>query len=150
MSFASIFLVCICLWQIRKMGSIQKKFLTGKNGADLESLVLLLQQKIKNLENESLHASGEIKNLQKTLGFAVQKIGLIRYNPFEERQGGNYSFSLALLDSHNNGIILTNMFGRQQSRVYTKKLSDGKSETQLTEEENQAIHLANKQNIYKD
>lgn len=121
---------------------MQKNFLTGKNGADLESLILLLEQKIKSLEDESLQASGKIKNLQETLSFAVQKVGLIRYNPFEERQGGNYSFSLALLDSHNNGIILTNMFGRQQSRVYIKILAAGKSEAQLTEEEIRAIDLA--------
>ena len=122
----------------------QKKFFQGKNGSDLESLILLLERKIKNLENESQLASSEIKNLQGALNFTVQKVGLVRDSPFADG-GGNYSFSLALLNAHNSGVVLTNMYGRQQSRVYTKKLEAGKSEMPLTEEEIRAINLANHQ-----
>jgi hypothetical protein len=86
-----------------------------------------------------------IKKLENNLGFAVQKMGLVRYSPFADG-GGNYSFSLALLNQHDSGIIITNMYGRQQSRVYTKTIYQGKSETPLTEEEQQAVRLSNEKN----
>lgn len=145
-AFFSLAVSLFCLWRLLKMRKWQKAFFQGKSGADLESAILHLEQQIKNLESESLLASTEIRNLQTALSFTVQKVGLVRYNPFAERQGGNYSFSLALLDAHNSGIIITNMYGRQQSRVYTKKLEAGKSEMPLTEEEAHAINLANQNN----
>jgi len=144
LGFLSFAAALFCLWRLKKMGQWQKAFFQGKNGADLESIILQVEQKIKNLENESLLSSREIKNLQGALSFTIQRVGLVRYSPFADG-GGNYSFSLALLDGHNSGIVITNMYGRQQSRVYTKKLADGKSEVQLTEEEERAINLANNQ-----
>jgi hypothetical protein len=75
----------------------------------------------------------------------VQKVGVVRYSPFNDG-GGNYSFSLALLNAHDSGVVITNMYGRQQSRVYTKRLEKGKSELPLTEEEMRAVSLANQKN----
>ena len=69
-------------------------------------------------------------------------VGLIRFNPFNDG-GGNFSFALALLDAHNTGVIITSMYGREQNRVYTKKIVEGECENQLTDEEIQAIELAN-------
>jgi hypothetical protein len=66
----------------------------------------------------------------------------VRFNPFNDG-GGNFSFSLALLDSHNTGIIITSMYGREQNRIYTKKIEDGKSDSPLNEEEKQAVEKAN-------
>lgn len=132
------------LWRLKKLWRLQKIFFKGKTGMDLENLILILGQKIVSLENETLLASESIKKIQVSLGYTVQKVGLVRYSPFNDG-GGNYSFSLALLDANNSGIILTNMYGRQQSRVYTKKLEAGKSEMLLTEEELEAVNLANKQ-----
>ena len=71
----------------------------------------------------------------------MQKVGVVRFNPFDDG-GGNFSFSLALLDGHDNGVIITSMYGRQQNRIYTKKISQGASETALTEEEQQAMQEA--------
>jgi len=131
------------LWQTRKNNALRKIFFAGKNGSDLENVLTALVEKVRTLENENLAASEEIFKLKQTLNFAVQKLGLIKYSPFAEKDGGSYSFSLALLDAHNTGIIITNMYGRQQSRVYTKSLKEGKSESPLTEEEAQAVVAAN-------
>lgn len=142
LSFFALFAALFCLWKLKKMSRLQKIFFSGKNGQDLENLIFLLEQRLKNLENESLLNSQIIKNLQKTLSFTVQKIGVVRYSPFADG-GGSYSFSLALLNAQDSGVIITNMYGRQQSRVYTKKITGGKSEMPLTEEEAKAISIAN-------
>ena len=55
----------------------------------------------------------------------------------------NFSFSLVLLDAHNTGVVITSMYGREQNRIYTKKITNGKSDTALTDEEQQAIEIAN-------
>lgn len=144
LGLVAFFIAAYCLWKQNKLSRLQKAFFRGKTGMDLENLMLLFGQKITALENESLLASASIKNIQENLNFTVQKVGLVRYSPFNDG-GGNYSFSLALLDANNSGIILTNMYGRQQSRVYTKKLESGKSEMPLTEEEQAAVNFANKQ-----
>ena len=83
----------------------------------------------------------QLKQLRQDFGFAVQKVGLVRFNPFADG-GGNFSFCLALLDSHNTGAIITSMHGREQNRVYSKKIIRGQSEIQLTGEEQQAFDLA--------
>ncbi len=127
-----------------KFQSTQRKlnsFLLGKSGADLESLILAIQENLKSIEAENLTASNEIKELQQLSRLAIQKIGLVRYSPFADG-GGNYSFSLALLNHTQSGILITNMYGRQQSRVYVKEILQGKSDIVLTQEEQTAIHNA--------
>ncbi len=155
--FQPIVILCLCLavislgiggwaaYKITILSRAQKVFFAGKTGQDLEEALMQLIQRTTSLEDEMLAASGEIKKLENSLGFAVQKMGLVRYSPFADG-GGNYSFSLALLNQHDSGIVITNMYGRQQSRVYTKTIYQGKSETPLTEEEQQAVRLSNEKN----
>ncbi len=71
--------------------------------------------------------------------FHLQKIGLVRFNPFE-RIGGEQSFVLAFLDAENNGLIINFIYTRDGLRVYTKKVKKGKGEKhELSEEEQEAI-----------
>lgn len=136
------YLVAILAWrQNRRLNAFYKAFFKTQTTGNLDETFLALEQRIKNLETESLLNAETIKNLENGLGFAIQRVGLTRYSPFADG-GGNYSFSLALLDARNSGIIITNMYGREHSRVYTKTLIQGKSETPLTEEEMRAVNLA--------
>jgi hypothetical protein len=140
-SFLCIFGFVYLLWKLRSTQRKLNYFLLGKNGADLETLILSIQDNIKNLQAENLTASQEIQDLKQISQLCIQKVGLVRYSPFSDG-GGNYSFSLALLNHHYSGIIITNMYGRQQSRVYIKEIIRGKSDIVLTEEEQTAIQSA--------
>lgn len=72
----------------------------------------------------------------------VQKIGLVRFNPFTDT-GGNQSFALALLDGKNEGIVISSLHSRSQTRWYAKTIKDGKSdEYELSSEEKKAIEEA--------
>lgn len=73
--------------------------------------------------------------------FAIQKFGMVRYNAFEE-MGGNLSFSLALLDDHGDGVVLTSISGRTEARIYAKPVKNLESSHNLSEEEREAIQSA--------
>jgi hypothetical protein len=69
------------------------------------------------------------------------RVGVIRYNPFSD-MGGNMSFSVALLDARSNGVVISVLNDRQGSRVYGKPVEAGASPQKLSDEEQQAIGLA--------
>jgi len=66
---------------------------------------------------------------------------MIRFNPFNET-GGNQSFSVAILDGNDCGIVISSLFSRNENRVYGKPIKNGVSEFPLTDEEKEAIRLA--------
>jgi hypothetical protein len=83
----------------------------------------------------------EIDKLNDQGKYHVQKIGLVRFNPFREI-GGDHSFSLSILDSKNTGIVITGLHTRERTRVYVKAVKNGKSDVELSEEEKKAITKA--------
>jgi hypothetical protein len=95
----------------------------------------------KKLEDKTEKLSAELKELKEKNKFSVQKIGMVRFNPFSE-SGGDQSFSIALLDENKDGIIITSLYTRGENRVYGKPIKGGKSEYQLSEEEKIAISKA--------
>lgn len=81
------------------------------------------------------------RDLQRELGYSVQWVGMVRYNPFRDT-GGAQSFAIALADAHGDGIILSSLHRRDLTRVYAKPLLGWKSTHSLTEEELEAIEAA--------
>ncbi len=79
--------------------------------------------------------------LERDLRRTVQRIGLVRFNPFEDT-GGNQSFALALLDGNADGVVLSSLHARAGTRVYAKSLASGRSEASLSAEESQALEAA--------
>jgi hypothetical protein len=72
---------------------------------------------------------------------SFQRVGLVRYNPFEET-GGNQSFALALLDAAGDGWVLSSLHARSGTRVYAKAITAGRSDAGLSAEETAAIAQA--------
>ena len=95
----------------------------------------------KNLEGKIGELSARLSKLEKAEPCFFQKLGLVRFNPFKE-MGGDQSFSLALLDKENNGVIITSLNSRQGNRIFAKPLAKGASNYQLSEEEKQAVEKA--------
>jgi hypothetical protein len=73
----------------------------------------------------------------------IQKIGLIRFNPFSEL-GGDHSFCLAILDDRDSGVVITGLHTRERTRVYMKDIKHGKSSSELSNEEKKALSSAQK------
>lgn len=130
------------VWQVVSLNRLRKSFFAGSRALDLESVIIALKQELQDSRQHQKILEQALTELSHNFTFAVQRVGMVRFNPFNDG-GGNFSFVLALLDANNSGVVLTSMYGREQNRIYTKKIDNGKCDTQLTEEEQQAIKLAN-------
>lgn len=97
----------------------------------------------KALQNDFAKLKGDFAALQQKNIENLQKIAAIRFNPFNET-GGNQSFSLAILDGNNCGIVISSLVSRNENRIYGKPIKNGASEFSLTDEEKEAIALAQK------
>jgi hypothetical protein len=82
-----------------------------------------------------------VEDLELVARVAVQHVGLVRFDAFED-MGGHLSFATALLDADGNGFILTSINGRQETRIYAKPIERGSSRHHLSEEEQEAIRRA--------
>lgn len=105
---------------------------------DLKTLLeQVLADESKNQKNIQ-EIFKRITLLEEDAKLHVQKVGLVRFNPFKEL-GGDHSFSLAILDGHDTGILITSLHTRDRTRVYMKAIKNGKSESELSEEERKAL-----------
>lgn len=130
-------------WKAVSINKLKKTFFAGEKALSLESVIYSLKQELESGQNQQKILGQELAKLKAETAFAVQRVGLVRFNPFNDG-GGNFSFCLALLDRQNSGVIITSMYGREQNRIYTKSIEQGKCEIQLTDEEQQAVQKANK------
>jgi hypothetical protein len=129
----NIALFVLVFSQKKRMDSFLKK---GKK--DIGAVLAEQIQKSQNQESVSKEITLKIAELQKISKKSFQKIGIKRYSPFSE-VGGDQSFSLALLDSKNNGFIITSHFARDFNRIYAKPLSNGVSKHSLSKDEKETI-----------
>ncbi len=94
-----------------------------------------------NLKKDLEKLTQGLENLKKESKVHIQKVGIVRYNPFSN-VGGDQSFSIALLDNNNNGIVITSLYAQDSNRVYAKSVKQGQSEHSLSDEEKKAIARA--------
>lgn len=120
-----------------------KIFFKGRKTKDLEEVIAEQVKRLKNIEKEIEKIFKWNEELQKLADISIQKVGVIRFNPFKDT-GGDQSFAVALLDKNNNGLVISSLYGREGTRIYTKPIESGKSTYHLSGEENQAIVKAMK------
>jgi len=98
-------------------------------------------KQIQRLEQAARSLNATDRRQEALIEGAVRRVGVIRYDAFED-VGGRLSFSCALLDDHGNGVVMTSINGRQDTRVYAKPITDGRSPYNLSIEEEEAIRQA--------
>jgi len=96
---------------------------------------------LKNLEGDIEKLFQEIGEIKEKNKFSIQKLGIVRFNPFSE-VGGDQSFSIALLDENNDGLVVTSLYTREGNRLYGKPIKAGSSQYSLSQEEKRAIESA--------
>ena len=79
--------------------------------------------------------------LEALLQHSIQKVGVIRFNTFADT-GGDQSFAVALLDAQGNGVVLSSLHGRADTRIFAKQVQAGRSKHALSDEEQDAIRKA--------
>lgn len=115
--------------------------MTGKDAKSLEKDIVGLYEDNKFLKINVDKNKKDIRTLYKNMEHAFQKIGLIKYDAFQQ-MGGKLSFSLALLDENNNGFILNSVHSTEGCYTYTKEIKSGECAISLGEEEQQALDMA--------
>ena len=119
------------------------KMMTGVDGANLERMLIGHIDETKAIAEENKRLKGECKRLDDLLQLAITRVGVVRFCAFED-MGSDLSYAVALLDSHDDGVVLSSIFGREDSRGYVKPIKGGKSKYALTQEEEQALAKAMK------
>ncbi|MFH1780643.1 MAG: DUF4446 family protein [Candidatus Nealsonbacteria bacterium] len=108
-----------------------------KEPQDLKEVLNIL----KKIEGDFEKVSKELADLKQANKKNLQKVGMVRFNPFRE-SGGDQSFSIAALDASHNGFVITSLFSNGANQVYAKPISNGVSVYSLSQEEKEAINKA--------
>ena len=138
---ALIVLSVIQLVKYRKLKEKYDLFMRGKNAKSLEKDIIKLFEDNKTIEEEQEKARKDIRDLNKRLAYCYQKIGLVKYDAFNQ-MGGKMSFCLCLLNDKNNGFILNSVHSTDGCYSYTKEVSRGECELELGDEEKKALDMA--------
>lgn len=138
---AAIILLIITLCKLKKLRRRVDTLTRGKDAESMEETILDFFEKIESLEASEEKMNCDIKNIKENLKIAYQKTGLVKYDAFREMSGA-LSYSLALLDKQNNGVLISSMYSREGCYTYAKNIIDGKSEINLSEEEAEALKQA--------
>ncbi len=110
----------------------------GRSLHDLLSGYAAAMQRATERMDEIESAHGVIEGRTRR---SLQHIGLVRFNPFEDT-GSDQSFAIAMLDDQRDGVVLSSLHGRTNTRVFAKPVTGGTSQHHLSEEESQAIRIA--------
>lgn len=114
------------------------KIVRSSKSGNLKGLLDKTMKTEESNKGEITQLKKEIKRLEYDGSFHIQKLGLVRFNPFAET-GGDQSFCMALLDGRDTGIVITGLHTRIRTRIYMKKIVNAKSEHALSAEEKKAI-----------
>ncbi len=93
---------------------------------------------VRKVAGRTEEMESQVEYLLQNLPFLVRHVGLVRFSPFHDT-GGDQSFSMAILDGRGDGIVVSALHSRQESKLYAKPIVGGTSRYSLTEEEKQAI-----------
>lgn len=136
-----LILTIVNIVQMRKLKKGYKAFMTGKDAKNLEDTLIKRLEQVDTLVESNDENNKNIKALSTNMQLTYQKMGLIKYDAFNE-MGGKLSFSLAMLDKRDNGFIINAMHTREGCYTYIKEIVDGNSIIVLSGEEQKALDRA--------
>lgn len=142
-----IILAAILVWQAALTFIFLRIFKNFKdltkdvNGENLEEILKKILHKQSLSIQDIANVGAKLSILEKKNLEHIQRFGVIRFNPFNET-GGDNSFTLCLLNGNLDGVVLTGLHTRDKTRLYAKEIKKGKSEYDLSKEEEKAINIA--------
>ena len=128
----------------RRVAGLSQRLTGLTRGSDERSLEAILEahlarvhevvRDLERLERRAALTEGDLRH-------ATSRVGLVRYNPFEDT-GGNQSFALTMLDSNADGFVMSSLHSRSGTRIYAKTIAAGRPDGALSNEEAEALALA--------
>lgn len=134
-------LLIINMVKTTKLRKKYESFMVGKDAKSLEDNLIKRINQVEEVVASEKRNEENIEKIFNNLKFTFQKVGMVKYDAFNE-MGGKLSFSLALLDQKNNGFIMNAMHSREGCYTYIKEIIDGNSVIVLAEEEKEALNIA--------
>ena len=144
LAIVSLLLLLLVFWvwgRTRRLARRIDSLTRGQDDKDLSGVLDAHLDKVFAVSNEVDELTVLKAVAESNLRHSFQRIGLVRFNPFEDT-GGNQSFALALLDANGDGLVLSSLHSRAGTRVYAKAINGGRSEAALSEEESEAVRQA--------
>ena len=139
-------MVIVLFKAVGRVENKYKRLMKGTSNKNLEEILLERLNSIDEAKEISEKALNECERLELKIKDCIQKVAVMRYKAFEN-VGSDLSFSIAMLDDKNDGVILTGIYGRQESTTYAKPIDKGISRYDLSEEELYVLNEAsNKEN----
>ncbi len=139
-----IILIIVMIMLSRKISSLEKrigKLAAGSDGESLENALIRIFDDYNAFSRTLKQNEEDIDDIYARLRTVIQKIGVIKYDAFNQ-MGGNLSSAIALLDENNDGFIINTVQSVDGCYSYVKRVIDGKPDIDLGKEENQALEEA--------
>jgi hypothetical protein len=130
------------LW--RRLSRLVRRYNTKIADGNVGQIVDCLAQQtqaISLLESRLDDLNAKLNQHSEDIAKCFQRIGIVRFDAFED-VGGEQSFALVLLNGKGNGFALSSLYGREESRVYAKRITDGQSDRAMSDEEKAALSKA--------
>lgn len=131
----------IMLIKTNKLESRYRKLMRGTSNKNLETLVVEYLEKVEDAKQSMDNVVDKFNTFDERLNRCVQKTAIKRYQAFND-VGSDLSYSIALLDYENDGVIITSIYGRSESTSYAKPIDKGISRYSLSEEEEEVLNKA--------
>jgi hypothetical protein len=125
----------------RRLGRRLESLTRGSDEQSLEGVLGGALDRVGQVARDVEKVSARTTAVERDVVGSLGRVGLVRFNPFEDT-GGNQSFALALLDGHGDGFIVSSLHARAGTRLYAKAVAAGASETALSAEEAEALEQA--------
>ncbi len=141
-----LLIVCIVLLVVfivkeEKLRKRYAKFMQGKEAASLEEEIVRLYEDNRDIKEAVAANRKDIKKLYKKHMKAIQKVGIVKYDAYQQ-MGGMLSYSLCMLDENDNGFIINSVHSTEGCYSYTKAIKDGECDIELGNEEKVALDQA--------
>ena len=120
-----------------------RRILSDNGSTGLDEVLAGQATGIEQLSTRVDALSALQRELESATGRSLQKVGVVRFNPFQD-SGGDQSFAIALLDQRGSGVVISSLHGRAETRIFAKQVVNGRSTHSLSDEEQQAIREATK------
>ena len=134
----------IGIWGLSAAANTRKRYLTAfgdEKPGNVEQLITALHERLDVSVDKFDGLNNRLDALGAKAAQAINRIGLVRFNPFQDT-GSDQSFSAALLNDNGDGLILTSLWGRDEVRLYAKPVDRYESRYILSQEEKQALDMA--------
>lgn len=148
----SLGLFLYCLLINSRLNKLKKKyayFMNGQDGTSIERKLFVEVAELREASKSMQQLFDQQAKLFEIQNNTFQKIGFVKYNAFENI-GNDLSFSLTLLDGKNNGVCISSLYGRNESRIFSKPIINGNSTIGLSHEETLSLNNAKLNNTNQD